>query len=114
MRTHQFGPERTVDRVQKSNIYRSPISSALLRLRRPRPPRPRNPSASIAQVDGSGTAEPRATSEPPATSRSSDLGWITSFRSTPPPQLHESAPAIEHGAPSSASASKLPVRLANL
>ena len=47
----------------------SPISSALVRLLRPRPPSPRKPKASIAQVEGSGmgeepagpnTAEPRA------------------------------------------------------
>jgi len=63
----------------------------LLRLRRPRPPRPRKPNASIAQVDGWGMGEP--TGSPCVTTRSSDVAKISSFRRTPPPQLHESAPA---------------------
>src|SRR5208283_1188782 len=85
----------------------------LLRLRRPRPPRPRKPNASIAQVDGWGMGEP--TGSPCVTTRSSDVAKISSFRRTPPPQLHESARGEEQAAPSSESASKPgPARLPKL
>ena len=56
--------------------YRSPISSALLRLLRPRKPRPRKPVESMTQVAGSGMGEEPAgpnTAEPRATKRSSEV-----------------------------------------
>ena len=87
----------------------SPISSTLLRFRRPRPPRPRKPNATIAQVDGSGMGDEPAgpnTAEPRATKRSSDVALMTSFRRTPPPQVQMSARGEEQAAPSSVSASK--------
>ena len=46
-----------------------------------------------------------------ATKRSSDVAAMTSFRRTPPPQVHLSAPGAEQPTPSSARASKPPVRL---
>src|SRR5271166_4045589 len=52
------------------------------------------------------------TDEPCATNRSSDVGSITSFRRTPPPQVHTSTTLEEQAAPSSASASNPgPLRL---
>ena len=46
----------------------------------------------IAQVDGSGMGEPAGpdAAEACATTRSSDVASKTSFRRTPPPQVHES------------------------
>ena len=52
------------------------------------------------------------TAEPRVTTRSSDVAKISSFRRTPPPQLHESMGLAVQAAPSSESASKPPVRLA--
>ena len=46
------------------------------------------------------------TAEPRATKRSSDVGSMTSFRRTPPPQVQMSARGEEQATPSSASASK--------
>ena len=46
------------------------------------------------------------TAEPRATKRSSDVALMTSFRRTPPPQVHMSAIVEEQAAPSSERLSK--------
>src|SRR5271157_4806873 len=71
--------------------------------RRPKPPRPRKPKASIAHVEGSGIGElGEPAGSPCVTTTSSDVGVKTSFRRTPPPQVHESLGlAMLQAAPSS-------------